>query len=109
MPDGEWIPVNEADGTTIPAGSRADFSFSPDASGMELDAIAASKYQGLTYEVRVDSDQRFGPAPIPPTDIDNMVTTHNPRMSVSRDVTITVRNPSSTDRYVAAQVRGIES
>ena len=106
MPD--WIPVNNADGTDIPAGSKATFRFTPDASGMELDAIAASKYRGLTYEVRVDGDQRYGPAPIPPTDIDNLATTHNPRLPVDRELKMIVRNPSDTDRYVSAQIRGIE-
>lgn len=104
----DWIPVNEADGTEIPAGAKAEFTFTPDASGMQLDAVAASKYRGLSYEVRADGDQRFGPAPIPPTDIDDMTTTHNPRLEVSRDLVITVRNPSSSTRFVAAQVRGVE-
>lgn len=104
----DFIPVNEGDGANLPAGSRADFTFEPDASGMEIDAVAASKFRGLTYEVRADGDQRFGPAPIPPTDIDDMTTTHNPRMAVDQQLVITVRNPSETDRYVAAQVRGIE-
>lgn len=108
MPEADWIPVNEASGTSVPAGSRADFTFTPDASGMQVDVVAASKYRGLTYELRVDGDQRFGPAPIPPTDVDDLVTTHNPRMPVDREVIITVRNPSDTDRFVAAQVRGVE-
>lgn len=108
MPDGNWFPVNEADGAEIPAGSRAEFAFTPDASGMHVDAVAASKYTGLTYEVTVDDTNRFGPAPVPPTDIDDMVTTHNPRMEVSQKLVITVRNPSDLDRYVAAQVRGAE-
>ncbi|MUW13921.1 hypothetical protein GJ633_04035 [Halorubrum sp. CBA1125] len=103
-----WIPVNEADGTEIGSGQRATFTFTPDASGMRVDVVAASKYRGLTYEVIVDDDTRFGPAPVPPTDIDDMVTTHNPRMPVDQELDIIVRNPSATDRYVAAQVRGIE-
>lgn len=104
----DWIPVNEADGAEVPAGTRAKFTFEPDASGMEVDAVAASKFEGLTYEVSVDGDTRYGPAPIPPTDIDDMGTTHNPRMPVDRQLVITVRNPSQVDRNVAAQVRGIE-
>jgi len=108
MPDDGWIPVNEADGAELPAGSLARFRFEPDASGMKIDAVAASKFAGLTYEVKVDGDKRFGPAPIPPTDIDNMVTTHNPRMPVDRELTVIVRNVSNTGRTVAAQVRGVE-
>ena len=104
-----WIPVNEADGVSLAAGERADFEFEPDASGMRVDSVAASKFQGLTYEVRVDSDTRFGPAPIPPTDIDDMVTTHNPRIPVDQELIIIVRNPSTVDRFVNAQVRGIEN
>jgi hypothetical protein len=108
MPEGDWIPVNEATGAEIPAGSRGTFRFEPDASGMRIDSVAASKFAGLTYEVRVDSDTRYGPAPIPPTDIDDMVTTHNPRMEVDQKLVHIVRNPSNADRTVAAQVRGVE-
>ncbi|TKX79547.1 hypothetical protein EXE53_15395 [Halorubrum sp. SD626R] len=104
----DWMPVNQATGTQIGAGQRATFTFEPDAGAMRVDSVAASKYQGLTYEVRVDGDTRFGPAPIPPTDIDDMVTTHNPRMPVDQQVTVIIRNPSTVDRYVASQVRGIE-
>lgn len=104
----EWIPVNEADGTDVPAGTRAVFTFTPDAGGMQIDSVAASKFDGLTYEVTVDGTNRFGPAPIPPTDVDDMATTHNPRIEVDRQLVITVRNPSTSDRTVAAQVRGIE-
>ena len=104
----DWIPVNEATGAEIPAGSKAEFVFKPDASGMRVDSVAASKYAGLTYEVRVDGTTRYGPAPIPPTDIDDMVTTHNPRMPVDQKLVHIVRNPSGVDRSVVAQVRGVE-
>jgi hypothetical protein len=108
MPEGEWIPVNKAETATIPAGSKATFEFEPDASGMHVDAVAASKFAGLTYEVIVDHDTRFGPTGVPPTDVDDLTTTHNPRMEVARKLTVIVKNPSSTSREVAAQVRGVE-
>ncbi|TKX86209.1 hypothetical protein EXE43_09575 [Halorubrum sp. SS5] len=108
MPNDDWIAVNDATGTELPSGSRATFRFKPDASGMEIDSVAASKYTGLTYEVKVDGDPRYGPAPVPPTDIDDMVTTHNPRISVERELEVIVRNPTNADRTVAAQIRGAE-
>ncbi|WP_144901363.1 hypothetical protein [Halobellus captivus] len=108
MSSSEWIPVNELIGEEIKSGQKATFTFEPDASGMQVDVIAASKYKGLTYEVEVDGDVRFGPAPAPPTDIDDLSTTHNPRMPVNRRLVITVRNPSANDRFVFAQVRGVE-
>ena len=104
----ECIPVNEAVGTKIGAGQKATFEFEPDASGMKVDVVAASKYRGLTYTVKVDGDERFGPAPIPPTDIDDLSTTHNPRLPVDRHLKIRVQNPSASDRFVSAQLRGIE-
>jgi hypothetical protein len=104
----DWLPVNQATGAEIPAGSKAAFEFTPDASGMEIDTVAASKYRGLTYTVKVDGEIRFGPAPIPPTDVDDLSTTHNPRVEVDRQLRILVKNPSATDRFVAAQLRGIE-
>jgi hypothetical protein len=104
----DWIPVNKLEGTELKAGQKATFRFQPDASGMQVDMVAASKHAGLTYEIKVDSDQRFGPAPAPPTDIDDMNTTHNPRMPVERELALIVRNPSSQDRNVLAQIRGVE-
>ena len=104
----EYIPVNEAVGTKIGAGQKATFEFEPDGSGMEIDVVAASKYRGLTYTVKVDGEERYGPAPIPPTDIDDLSTTHNPRLPVDRQLTIKVQNPSVNDRFVSAQLRGIE-
>jgi hypothetical protein len=104
----DFIPVNQAVGTEIEAGQKATFEFEPDASGMKIDVVAASKYRGLTYTVKVDDEVRFGPAPIPPTDIDDLSTTHNPRLPVDRHLKIKVQNPSVNDRFVSAQLRGIE-
>lgn len=105
---GDWFPVNEAVTRTIPSGSKATFVFEPDASGLYADAVAASKYTGLTYEVEVDGDTRYGPSGIPPTDVDDMTTTHNPRLEVDRRLEVIVRNPSAKSRDVSAQVRGVE-
>lgn len=107
-PDG-WIPVNKPEVVDLPAGSKATFRFEPDASGMWVDVVAASKYKGLTYELIVDDDTRFGPAGIPPTDVDDLATTHNPRLEVERHLKMIVRNPSATDRTVAVQIRGVEA
>jgi len=104
----DWFPVNEAIARTIPSGSKATYLFEPDASGLFADAIAASKYTGLTYEVVIDGETRYGPAPVPPTDVDDMTTTHNPRLQVARHLKLIVRNPSGVERDVTAQVRGVE-
>jgi hypothetical protein len=105
----DYIPVNDAEGVNLPAGQKGVFVFKPDASGMWVDMVAASKYRGLTYEIKVDGDLRYGPAPIPPTDVDDSGVTHKPPMEVDRQLTLTVRNPSGTDRAVDAQIRGWES
>lgn len=103
------IPVNRVEQVAIPSGARAEFEFTPDASDMAVDVVAASKFQGLTYELRVDGTTRFGPVGIPPTDIDDMATTHNPRLLARSDLTMIVRNPSTVDRTVAVQIRGVEA
>ncbi|MFB6302770.1 MAG: hypothetical protein ABEH78_07925 [Haloferacaceae archaeon] len=104
-----YKPLNDAERTNIPSGNQATFTFDPDGSGMWVDVVAASKFDGLTYEVRVDQTRRFGPAGVPPTDIDDLNTTHKPPLEVNRQLKIIVRNPSATDRTVAAQVRGWET
>jgi len=103
-----WFPVNEAIARTIPSGSKATYLFEPDASGLYADAVAASKYSGLTYEVVVDGETRYGPAAVPPTDVDDMTTTHNPRLEAKRHLRVIVRNPSGVERDVTAQIRGVE-
>lgn len=103
------IPVNRVAQRQVPAGSRAEFAFEPDASDMAIDMVAVSKFNGLTYEVTVDSDKRFGEVGIPPTDIDDSATTHNPRLRVRDELVVTVRNPSTVDRTIAVQIRGVEA
>lgn len=103
------IPVNRVAQREVPAGSRAEFVFEPDASDMAIDMVAASKFTGLTYTVTVDSDKRFGEVGIPPTDIDDSTTTHNPRLRVRDELLVTVRNPSTVDRIIAVQIRGVEA
>jgi len=104
----DWLPVNQAVGEEIPAGAKATFTFEPDAGKMRVGSIGVSKHIGLTYTVKVDGEERFGPAPIPPTDIDNSAQTHEPRLPVDRTLSVIVKNPSSVNRFVAAQLRGIE-
>lgn len=104
-----YKPLNDAERTDIPSGSKATYTFDPDGSGMWVDAVAASKFGGLTYEVRVDGTQRYGPNGVPPTDIDDLTVTHKPPLEVDRQLKVIVRNPSATDRTVAVQIRGWET
>lgn len=104
----EWAPVCKAAVETIPAGAKATFTFEPDDDGMWVRTVAASKFAGLTYEVRVDSNPVYGPAGVPPTDVDDLATTHEPPLPVDSDLELIVRNPSSTERDVAAQIMGAE-
>lgn len=104
----DTIPINRTESTELKSGQKATFTFEPDKSGMAIDMVAISKFQGITYEFSTDDTQRFGVSPVPPTDVDDAVTTHNPRLTVERQLTVVVRNVSAVDRIVTAQIRGVE-
>ncbi|GGN97637.1 hypothetical protein [Haloarcula pellucida] len=61
-----------------------------------LPFLAMSKHPESSYEVWMDGSRQYGPAPIPPTDIDDMVPTFIPAKRFSESMTVYVRNLSDT-------------
>ena len=83
-------------------GERSNSTFS-------VPTIAISKRDGTTYEVRADGATEFGPAPVPPTDIDDLAQTFVPPIQFDSKLKIVIKNTTQTDnRRYAMQVIGWE-
>jgi hypothetical protein len=105
----DYAPVFDAVVETLDPNERMVVTSTPDGGEtVRVDCVAASKYQGLTYEVRADGRDRYGQAGVPPTDVDDLSRTFVPALEFDSELKTIVRNPSSTTRVVAVQVRGWE-
>ena len=110
-PDSSDLPYNNAETATIDEGQKLVARFVPE--GATTDArlpIAAARYHpGCTYEIRIDGETRYGPATIPPTDIDDLDVTFIPAYQWGDSVEIIIRNVSGGSQLaVAAQIVGWE-
>ena len=61
-------------GSHVAVGEKLTATFEPVQRVTEfvLPVVAATKAPGTTYRVKVDDTEVYGPAPIPPTDIDDL-------------------------------------
>jgi hypothetical protein len=104
-----YAPVFDGAVETVGPGEKMVVESEPDSGEqVSIDCIAASKYAGLTYEVRADNRKRYGEVGVPPTDVDDLSRTFIPALEFSKKLKIIVRNPSTTERTVAVQIRGWE-
>jgi hypothetical protein len=105
----DYAPIMDAAVETVAAGEKMVVESTPDSGETaEIDCIGASKYAGLTYEVRADNRVRYPEVGVPPTDVDDLSRTFIPALEFRNSLKIIVRNPSSTERTVAVQIRGWE-
>lgn len=91
---------------------EATLRFSPTQSDAEfrIGTVAMSKRPESEYVVRMDEEVVYGPAPIPPTDIDDLQVTFTPARAFSQSLELTVRNlqDSTGDRRYSIQPVGYE-
>lgn len=103
--------INEPVTATLPPNEKATFTF--DAKGRTSDLVipivAISKLPSFTYEVRSDGSPQYGPARIPPTDIDDLSVCFIPALEFSETLVVEVANLSPNERTVHAQLIGWES
>jgi len=102
------VPFNEPVAARVDPGEKLTASFSPiqNVATFAVPIVAASKHKDSTYEVRMDGEQVFGPAPVPPTDVDDLQQTFLPEREFERSMTVVCRNlsGSTTRRYVVQPV-----
>ena len=104
------VPVNEPVTVTLNAGQEATVSFAPIQNVTEhvVVTLAASKAPDTTYEVKMDGTVVFGPASIPPTDIDDTVQTFVPPRDFSQSCKVRVSNLGSSTKTYHVQLIGYE-
>ena len=108
-PSEEAVPVNEPLSTTLDGGQRATFRFQPEqqtTSGFVVPIVAASKHPESSYTVWFDDRKAFGPAAVPPTDIDDLGVTFIPAYEFADELRVRVENLSdaTTRRFVVQPV-----
>lgn len=110
-PDETDKPFNEPVSNTLGPGQQVTVTFTASQRSGEfvVPALGISKHAATTYEVRMDDETVYGPAEVPPTDIDDMGTTFYPARRFSRTMEVRITNLSgSTTRTVHVQPIGYE-
>ena len=104
-PEPDAVGFNEVVVVTLSPGEQATVTFEPEQADATfvLPVVAISKFPESSYEVLTDSVNRFGPAPAPPTDPDDMTPTFVPALRFDSELKIKVANlasSSATRRYL---------
>ena len=105
------IPFNDPISRQLQGGQKLVVEFNPTQRVTEfvLPVLAMSKHPESSYEVWLDGQQVYGPAPIPPTDIDDLTVTFLPAKRFAEKMRVIVRNLSdSTLRSYSVQPIGWE-
>jgi len=94
------LPYNETETGTLDEGQKLVAEFTPEGATTQarLPIVAMSKYPGATYEVQIDDDTVYGPAAVPPTDVDDTDVTFLPAYAWNEKVRCVVRNVSGGDQ-----------
>jgi hypothetical protein len=96
-PEPDARPFNEPASVTLDPGQKATVRFTPEQRVTEftLPILAISKARNTLYQARIDDTIRFGPAPAPPTDIDDMGVTFLPALSFSQSLEVEITRVSA--------------
>ncbi|GGM26826.1 hypothetical protein [Haloarcula argentinensis] len=97
-PTANDVPYNDPITRLLDAGEQMAVTFSPTKQVTQfiLPILAISKHPESSYEAWMDGERVYGPAPVPPTDIDDLAATFIPARRFSSSLTIYVRNLSET-------------
>jgi len=110
-PAADDVPYNDPITRTVDPGEQLTVEFSPTQQVTQfiLPLLAISKHPASSYEAWMDGKRVYGPAPVPPTDIDDLGATFIPAHRFSSSLTIYVRNLSdATTRQYTIQPIGWE-
>ena len=93
-PSADATPVAEPETVELEGGQRASVTFKPELSGTEfvVPVVAVSKGPETVYEVLMDDMTVWGPAAIPPTDIDDLEAVWIPARTFTSSMTVKVTN-----------------
>ncbi|MFC6734868.1 hypothetical protein [Halolamina salina] len=110
-PDPDDTPFLSPYTVTVPPGKKATVEFTPEESSsvFHLAAVAISKEAQTTYELRDDDTPMYGPAAIPPTDIDDSSVTWVPCQRFRSSLTVIIKNVSDAQRTYSILPMGYET
>jgi hypothetical protein len=109
-PEPSATPVNEPATVRLEGGEKATVEFSTVQAVTELvvPIVAISKHPQSTYVVSSDVRNRYGPADIPPTDIDDLQVCFIPALTFDTSLTVEVTNLGASPRDYSIQPIGWE-
>jgi hypothetical protein len=99
-PTPEDTPVNEPATVRLDGGEQATVTFETvrSVSDLMVPIVAISKHPDSVYTVSSDGVRRYGPADIPPTDIDDLQVCFVPALRFDSTLTVEVSNLGGTTR-----------
>ncbi len=109
-PAEDALPFNAPTAVTLDVGEQATVTFEPEKRVTEfvLPIMAVSKHSDTTYTVRTDDETVFGPAPVPPTDPDDLQQTFYPPQRFDQSLTVEVANVGGRAAVYVVQPVGWE-
>ncbi|WP_058366399.1 hypothetical protein [Haloparvum sedimenti] len=107
------IPWNQPLTVELNGGEKATVEFNAEQrtnDGLVLPTLAISKYQYSSYAAWLDgeTEPRYGPASVPPTDVDDASVTFMPAYQFDQTLTVEVMNLSDQYREYHIQPIGFE-
>lgn len=111
FPPEDATPFASPQSVELGSGQRAVITWSPSRSGttFHMPVLAASKAADTSYEVKADGRTVFGPAAIPPTDIDDMKAIWDPPQQFDSELKLIIKNLGTGTRTYHAQPVGFET
>jgi len=109
-PADDALPFNSPTAVTLAVGEQATVMFEPEkrVTDFVLPIMAISKHSDATYTVRTDDETVYGPAPVPPTDPDDLQQTFYPPQRFSQSLTVEVANVGGASATYVIQPVGWE-
>lgn len=97
-PAADDIPFNDPISRRLDGGQKltVEFVTTQRVTDFVLPILAISKHPESSYEVWLDTERVYGPAPIPPTDVDDLQTTFYPAKRFESRMKVIVRNLSDS-------------
>lgn len=109
-PSAQDTPINEPATVRLQGGEKATVEFETvqSTSDLMVPILAISKQPQSVYTVESDGNRRYGPADIPPTDIDDLQVCFVPALRFESTLTVEISNLGSTARDYHIQPIGWE-
>jgi len=98
FPDETASSITETNSVSLSPGQRAVITFTPDRSStrFRLGVVAITKEPETSYMIQMDGNVQFGPADIPPTDIDDLSLAWIPALLLEDEMRVIIEDLRSS-------------